>query len=150
MVQKRMSQKRPMHLTQRVNEITHGNGHALLGHCRYDMRFYDNVPEAHCRRSACRRSGLSQNQHFTYYCRLHESCYLFGHLHGELLMRNAFGERAVFLSRIRIQVIMNPRQDALLKTNRAIIDSSLRPRTATHNRSAAFKILALLEFVWSV
>ena len=44
-----------------------------------------------------------------------EFCYLFGHLHGELLVRNAFGQRTVFLSRVRIQVIVYPRQDAFLQ-----------------------------------
>jgi len=40
--------------------------------------------------------------------------YLFGHLHGKLLMRDALGQSALFLHRIRIQMIMYPRQDALL------------------------------------
>jgi len=50
----------------------------VLSHTDSDALLWDNAllgqcasepcgSEAHCPRSACRRSGLSQNQHFTYY-----------------------------------------------------------------------------------
>jgi len=53
-------------------------------------------------------------------CGVDDQNYLFGHVHGELLVRDAFGQRAFFLARIRIQMIMNPSQDALLTSNNQV------------------------------